>query len=70
MYPKLVLNTHIFIYTHLAPSLKKFHYEKLCLFEPHYLSIKTLKTTHVQPFCNYPLNVTISVQLSPRYMVY
>jgi hypothetical protein len=37
------------------------HYEKLRLLKPHYLAIKTQKTTHIQLLCNYLLGITTSV---------
>jgi hypothetical protein len=39
----------------------KTHYEKLCLSRPHYPTIKTKKTTHIQLLCNYPLGITTTV---------
>jgi len=46
-------------------KLAIFHYEKLHLSKPHYLVIKTLKTTHIQLLCNYFLGIITSVELSP-----
>jgi len=40
------------------------HYEKSHLLKPHYLVIKTQKTTPMQLLYNHPLGITTIVQLS------
>jgi hypothetical protein len=44
---------------------KHYHCEKSRLPKPHYPAIKIQKTTHIQLLCNYPLDITTIVQLSP-----
>ncbi len=41
------------------------HYEKSHPPKPHYIVTKTQKQILMQLFCNYPLGITIIVQLSP-----
>jgi hypothetical protein len=45
-------------------NLKGNHHEKSCLLKPHYLTTKIQKTIHIQLLCNYPLGITITMQLS------
>jgi hypothetical protein len=46
------------------------HYEKLHPLKPHCFTTTTQKTTHIQVLCNYPLNITTTMQLSPlKYYV-
>jgi hypothetical protein len=39
----------------------RFHYEKSHPLKPHYPTIKTQKTTHIQLLCNYSLGITTIV---------
>ncbi len=48
---------------HTSPYGLHKHYEKLPLLKPHYLATKIHKTTHMQLLCNYPLCITIIMQL-------
>ncbi len=44
---------------------KNQHYEKLHPLKPHCPIIEAQKTIHIQLLCNYPLGITITMQLSP-----
>jgi hypothetical protein len=50
---------------HAFDKAYQYHYKKSCLSKSHYLTTKTLKITHIQLLCNYPLSITITMQLSP-----
>jgi hypothetical protein len=49
---------------HFVIMREGIHYEKSCLLKPHYLVTKTQKTIDIQLLCNYPLDITTTMQLS------